>query len=415
MQWKKDDIFRKVEEKDIEFIRLQFIDIFGVLKSVSITADELENALEGNLMFDGSSIDGFARINESDQRLVPDLDTFQVMPWRPKEEGVARMICDVYNPDGTPFEGCPRGILKRVIREAAELGYELNMGPEGEFFLFYTDDSGSPTMNIHDQAGYFDLAPTDCGEDCRRDIVLTMKKMDFRIEASHHEVAPGQHEIDFKYDEALKTADKWVTFRDAVKNIAKQHGLYATFMPKPLPEKNGSAMHCNQSLFTSGDNIFYDPEGDYELSDTAIYYLGGLLKHAKGMTAIGNPIINSYKRLKPGFEAPTHIAWSNTNRSTLIRVPAVRGRGTRIELRNPDPIANPYLAFAVMLKAGLDGVKNQIEPPVPVEDDIHHLSAKKRAALDIEHLPRDLYRALKEMENDPLIEETIGSHCTNRF
>ena len=359
-------------------------------------------------MFDGSSIDGFARINESDQRLVPDLDTFQVMPWRPKEEGVARMICDVYNPDGTPFEGCPRGILKRVIREAAELGYELNMGPEGEFFLFYTDDSGSPTMNIHDQAGYFDLAPTDCGEDCRRDIVLTMKKMDFRIEASHHEVAPGQHEIDFKYDEALKTADKWVTFRDAVKNIAKQHGLYATFMPKPLPEKNGSAMHCNQSLFTSGDNIFYDPEGDYELSDTAIYYLGGLLKHAKGMTAIGNPIINSYKRLKPGFEAPTHIAWSNTNRSTLIRVPAVRGRGTRIELRNPDPIANPYLAFAVMLKAGLDGVKNQIEPPVPVEDDIHHLSAKKRAALDIEHLPRDLYRALKEMENDPLIEETIG-------
>ncbi len=412
---KKEQVFKKVEEAGIEFIKLQFIDIFGVLKSVNVTPDELENALDGNLMFDGSSIDGFARINESDQCLVPDPDTFQVMPWRPRQKGVARMICDVYNPNGTPFEGCPRGILKKVLKEATEMGFELNMGPEGEFFLFHTNEKGNPTLDIHDKAGYFDLAPMDNGEDARRDIVLTMKQMGFRIEASHHEVAPGQHEIDFKYDEALKTADKWVTFRDVVKNIAKKHGLYATFMPKPFTGENGSAMHCNQSLFKDGENIFYNDNGDYQLSKTALYYLGGLLKHAKGMKAIGNPTVNSYKRLKPGYEAPTHIAWSNTNRSTLIRVPAVRGKSTRIELRNPDPVANPYLAFAIMLKAGMEGIKNKITPPPPVEEDVNNLTAKQRADLDIDHLPRDLYVALKEMENDPLIEETIGTHCFNRF
>ena len=415
MDVKKQQVFNKVEEAGIEFIKLQFIDIFGVLKSVNVTPDELANALDGNLMFDGSSIDGFARINESDQCLVPDPDTFQVMPWRPREKGVARMLCDVYNPNGTPFEGCPRGILKNVLKEATAMGFELNMGPEGEFFLFHTNEKGNPTLDIHDQAGYFDLAPMDNGEDARRDIVLTMKQMGFRIEASHHEVAPGQHEIDFKYDEALRTADKWVTFRDVVKNIAKQHGLYATFMPKPFTGENGSAMHCNQSLFKDGENIFCNDDGDYQLSETALYYLGGLLKHAKGMTAIGNPTVNSYKRLKPGFEAPTHIAWSNTNRSTLIRVPAVRGKATRIELRNPDPVANPYLAFAIMLKAGMEGIKNKITPPPPVEADVNNLTEKQRAALDIDHLPRDLYVALKEMENDPLIEETIGTHCHNRF
>ncbi|MDW7673334.1 MAG: type I glutamate--ammonia ligase [Bacillota bacterium] len=408
-------MFHKVEEAGIEFIRLQFIDIFGVLKSVNVTPDELEDALDGHLMFDGSSIDGFARINESDQALVPDPDTFQIMPWRPTEKGVARMICDVHNPDGTPFEGCPRGNLKRVLQEAIDMGFELNMGPEGEFFLFHTDDRGTPTLDIHDKAGYFDLAPIDNGEDARRDIVLTMKQMGFRIEASHHEVAPGQHEIDFKYDEALRTADKWVTFRDVVKNIAKQHKLYATFMPKPFAGENGSAMHCNQSLFKNGENIFYDPEREYKLSEEALYYMGGILQHAKGMTAIVNPIINSYKRLRPGYEAPIHIAWSNSNRSTLIRVPSRRGKATRVELRSPDPVANPYLAFAVMLKAGLEGIKNRITPPPSVEEDVYNLTAKQRAALDLEYLPRDLYAALKEMERDSLVKEAIGSHCYNRF
>lgn len=406
---------QKVKQTGIEFIRLQFIDIFGILKSVNITPDELADAFKGNLMFDGSSIDGYARINESDQCLVPDPETFQVMPWRPTEKGVARMICDVYNPDGTPFEGCPRYNLKRVLREASELGFEVNMGPEGEFFLFNTDDKGRPTFDIHDKAGYFDLAPIDYGEDARRDIVLTMKQMGFRIEASHHEVAPGQHEIDFKYDEALCTADKWITFRDVVKNIAKQHGLYATFMPKPFAGENGSAMHFNQSIFKDGQNIFYDPDKEFQLSDIARHYIGGLLQHARGMTAITNPIINSYKRLRPGYEAPAHVAWSTSNRSTLIRIPSRRGKATRVELRSPDPIANPYLAFAVSIKAGLEGIRQKIEPPPPVEEDISCLTAKQRASLDIEYLPRDLYSSLKEMEKDSLVKEAIGEHCYNRF
>ena len=411
----KEKVLKRVEQKGIEFIRLQFIDIFGVLKSVNITPDELDDAFAGQLMFDGSSIDGFARINESDKCLVPDPDTFQIMPWRPTEKGVARMICDVHNPDGTPFEGCPRYNLKRVLKEASEYGYEVNMGPEGEFFLFHTDEKGRPTFDIHDKAGYFDLAPIDYGEDARRDIVLTMKKMGFRIEASHHEVAPGQHEIDFKYDEALRTADKWVTFRDVVKNVAKQHHLYATFMPKPFAGENGSAMHFNQSIFKDGQNIFYDPEADFQLSETAKYYIGGLLEHAKGITAVTNPIINSYKRLRPGYEAPIHIAWSNSNRSTLIRIPSRRGNSTRVELRSPDPVANPYLAFALSIKAGLDGIRKKIVPAPPVEEDINCLTAKQCSELDIEYLPRDLYAALKEMEKDQLVKEALGEHCFNRF
>lgn len=412
---RKKEVAAKVADMGIEFIRLQFVDIFGVLKSMSITTDELETALEGKLMFDGSSIDGYARINESDQCLVPDPDTLEVMPWRPREKGVARMICDVYTPEGKPFAGCPRNNLKRILKEANEMGFELNVGPEGEFFLFHTDDRDFPTLDIHDEAGYFDLAPIDRGEGARRDIVLTMKKMGFKIEASHHEGAPGQHEIDFKYDEALRTADNWVTFRDIVKNIAKRHNLYATFMPKPIGGKHGSAMHCNQSLFKNGKNIFYDPATESGLSQTALYYIGGLLKHAPGMTAIANPIINSYKRLKPGHEAPVHIAWSNSNRSTLIRIPSSRGLATRIEYRSPDPISNPYLIFAVMLKAGLEGIKNQITPPAPVEGDMYNLSARERADLDLDYLPRDLYAALKEMEEDQLIKEAIGEHTFERF
>ena len=395
----------------IEFIRLQFIDIFGVLKSMSITTDELERAMDGQLMFDGSSIDGFARINESDQCLVPDPNTLEIMPWRPQEKGVARMICDVYSPDGKPFAGCPRNNLKRILKEAEEMGFEMNVGPEGEFFLFHTDEQERPTLNIHDKAGYFDMAPIDKGEDARRDIVLTMKKMGFQIEASHHEVAPGQHEIDFKYDEALRTADNWVTFRDIVKNIARQHDLYATFMPKPLSGQNGSAMHCNQSLFQDNQNIFYDPSTESGLSQTALYYIGGLLEHANGITALANPTINSYKRLRPGYEAPTNITWSSCNRSALIRIPSSRGSGTRVEYRSPDPTANPYLVFAVMLKAGLEGIKNKTLPPKPVNGNIYDLAAQNK----VELLPRDLFSALKAMEQDSLVKEAIGTHTFERF
>ncbi len=411
----KEEVKKCVKELDIEFIRLQFTDIFGVMKNTSITIDELDAALEGELMFDGSSIDGFARINESDQALVPDLSTFQITPWRPSEKGVARLICDVYNPDGTPFKGCPRYILKEALKEAEKLNYTLNVGPEGEFFLFNTDEKGKPIFDIHDTAGYFDLSPSDMGEDARRNIILTMKEMGFKIEASHHEVAPGQHEIDFKYDDALKTADNWMTFKDIVKNIAKNHDLYATFMPKPFTGENGNAMHCNQSLFSNSTNIFYDPNNELKLSSLALHYIGGLIKHAKGITAICNPIINSYKRLISGYEAPTNIAWSTTNRSTLLRIPANRGDSTRIELRNPDPIANPYLVFAVMLKAGLDGIKNKIQPPAEINQNVFELEKKQKDELEIPKLPRDLQEALNDMKKNSLVKETLGEHVFNRF
>ncbi|KUG02902.1 glutamine synthetase type i [hydrocarbon metagenome] len=382
------------------------------MKSTSIMVDELEKAFSGKLMFDGSSIDGFARIEESDQCIVPDPATFAVMPWRPREEGVARMICDVHTPDGKPFEGCPRYILKQVINKAEDMGYILNLGPEGEFFLFHTDEKGQPTFEIHDTAGYFDLAPTDMGEDARRNIILTLKKMGFKIEASHHEVAPGQHEIDFKYDDALKTADNWVTFRDVVKNVARQFKLYATFMPKPFSGENGSAMHCNQSLFKNGKNIFYDDTQPDQLSETALYYIGGLLEHARGMAAVTNPIVNSYKRLKPGYEAPVHVAWSTSNRSSLIRIPAARGEATRVELRNPDPTANPYLAFAVMLSAGLKGIEDRIVPPPAANGNLFKIhNGYEREIL----FPRDLQEAIDEMKKDDLVRETLGDHVFYSF
>jgi len=406
----QEDVHSIIKEHGIEFIRLQFTDIFGVMKSTSIMTDELDKAFAGELMFDGSSIDGFAIIEESDQCIVPDPTTFQIMPWRPQEEGVARMICDVYTPDGVPFEGCPRYILKNTIKEAEYMGYTLNIGPEGEFFLFHTDENGYPTFDIHDKAGYFDLAPVDMGEDARRNIILTLKQMGFKIEASHHEVAPGQHEIDFKYDEALATADNWITFRDVVKNVAKQFELYATFMPKPFTGENGNAMHCNQSLFYGKENIFYDPEKPEGLSDITLYYIGGLLEHVKGMAAITNPIINSYKRLKPGYEAPVHVAWSTCNRSSLIRIPAARGNATRIELRNPDPTANPYLVFALMLRAGLYGIQNKITPPEAVNGNLHEILNSDSEDSQILLFPRDLQEAISEMKKDPLVKETLGDH-----
>ncbi|MCG0278173.1 MAG: type I glutamate--ammonia ligase [Thermanaeromonas sp.] len=411
----KEKILRQAEELGVKFVRLQFTDIFGVLKNVAIPVDQLPKALNGELMFDGSSIEGFVRIEESDMYLKPDPSTFVVFPWRPHEGTVARLICDVYNADGTPFIGCPRNTLKRVIAEAQAMGFTMNVGPEAEFFLFHTDAHGRPTLETHDRGGYFDLSPVDLGEDARRDMILTLEKMGFEIEASHHEVAPGQHEIDFKYADALKTADNIVTFRFVVRTIAQLHGLHATFMPKPIYGIAGSGMHCNISLFRGDQNAFYDPNDELGLSEVAYYFLGGLMAHAKGMAAITNPTVNSYKRLVSGFEAPVYIAWSPKNRSPLIRIPAKRGLSTRLEVRHPDPSCNPYLAIAVILKAGLDGIKKKIAPPPPVNGNIYRMTEQERKKLGIETLPTSLKEALDELEKDPVIIEALGPHIYERF
>lgn len=411
----EEDVLKEARDKGVKFIRLQFTDIFGVLKNVAITIEQLEKALQGELMFDGSSIEGFARIEESDMYLHPDPNTFVVFPWRPTDGSVARLICDVYNPDGTPFEGCPRSTLKRVIGEAQDMGYIWNVGPELEFFLFHTDSEGRPTTITQDKAGYFDLTPIDLGEDARRDIVLALEHMGFEIEASHHEVAPGQHEIDFKYSDALDIADKIATFRFVVRTIAQRHGLHATFMPKPIYGIAGSGMHTNQSLFKAGKNAFYDPEGNMQLSEVAYHYIAGLLKHARSFTAITNPTINSYKRLVAGYEAPCYIAWSGRNRSPLIRIPAKRGSSTRVELRSPDPSSNPYLALAVQLKAGLDGIKNQLTPPASVDLNIYEMSAETRKIQGIQSLPENLLEAIHELSRDEIIREALGPHIFNRF
>lgn len=408
----KEEVLREAQEKGVKFIRLQFTDIFGVLKNVAITVEQLEKALDGEMMFDGSSIEGFVRIEESDMYLRPDPDTFLIFPWRPN---VARLICDVYNPDGTPFAGCPRSTLKRSLAEAAEMGYSLNVGPELEFFLFHIDAEGRPTTITHDKAGYFDLTPVDLGENARRDMVLTLEQMGFEIEASHHEVAPGQHEIDFKYSDALDVADKIATFRFVVRTIAQQHGLHATFMPKPIYGINGSGMHSNQSLFQDGKNVFYDPNGALELSEIAYQYIAGLMKHARSFAAITNPTVNSYKRLVPGYEAPCYIAWSGRNRSPLIRIPAKRGASTRVELRSPDPSCNPYLAIAVQLKAGLDGIKNKMVPPPAVDLNIFAMTEPERQARGIFSLPGSLDEALVEMGQSEVIKEALGEHIVDRY
>ena len=411
----RETILQQVADLGVKFIRLQFTDIFGVLKNVAITPDQLPKALNNELMFDGSSIEGFVRIEESDMYLCPDPATFTIFPWKPNGDAVARLICDVYNADGTPFIGCPRGTLRRAIAEAETLGYTMNVGPEAEFFLFHTDASGRPTLETHDRAGYFDLTPVDLGEDARRDMVLTLQQMGFEIEASHHEVAPGQHEIDFKYADALRTADNIATFKFVVRTIAQRHGLHATFMPKPIYGIAGSGMHCNISLFRNGQNAFYDPDDELQLSQVAYYFIGGLIAHARGMTAITNPTVNSYKRLVPGYEAPVYIAWSPQNRSPLIRIPAKRGLSTRLEVRHPDPSTNPYLAIAVMLKAGLDGIKNSIQPPAPINANIFHMEAARLQAEGIGLLPGTLDEALVELEKDAVIREALGPHIYQRF
>jgi len=412
---KKMKVLKQAEEWGVKFVRLQFTDIFGVLKNVAIPIDQLPKALNNELMFDGSSIEGFVRIEESDMYLYPDPDTFVIFPWRPREGTVARLICDIYNPDGTPFAGCPRNTLKRVVAEAKEMGFVMNVGPEAEFFLFHTDQSGRPTLETHDQASYFDLTPVDLGEEARRDMVLTLEQMGFEIEASHHEVAPGQHEIDFKYADALTTADRIATFKFVVRTIAQRHGLHATFMPKPIYGINGSGMHCNISLFRDGENAFYDPQGELGLSDIAYHFIAGIMAHARALTAITNPTVNSYKRLVPGYEAPVYIAWSPRNRSPLIRIPAKRGPSTRIEVRHPDPSANPYLAIAVLLKAGLDGIKKKLQPPPPVYKNIYALSPEELAREGIGVLPSSLEEALAELEKDEVIKEALGPHIYERF
>ncbi|APF24385.1 type I glutamate--ammonia ligase [Clostridium butyricum] len=414
-KYTKEDILKLVQENGVRFIRLQFTDIFGALKNVAITEKQLAKALDNQIMFDGSSIDGFVRIEESDMYLRPNLDTFVIFPWRPQQGKVARLICDIYRPDGTPFEGDPRYALRRAIDDAAELGFEMNVGPECEFFLFETDENGQATTITQDKAGYFDLAPTDKGENARRDMTLALEEMEFEIEASHHEVAEGQNEIDFKYGPALETADKIMTFKLVVKAIAQRHGLHASFMPKPIFGINGSGMHVNMSLFKDGKNAFADPSDKNGLSKEAYQFIAGLLKNIKGLSAVTNPLVNSYKRLVPGYEAPVYLAWSCSNRTALIRVPASRGAGTRVELRCPDPSANPYLVLAVLLQAGLDGIKNNLEVEPETVANIFAMTDKEREEAGIDNLPNNLYEAVNFMKESELAKAALGEHIYENY
>lgn len=406
------DVMRIAREEDVRFIRLQFTDMFGTLKNVAITRSQLDKVLEEGCNFDGSSIEGFARIEESDMKLIPDPDTFVIFPWTDQGNRVARLICDVYTTDGKPFEGDPRYILKKTLAEAAQMDYSFNAGPECEFFLFQTGPGGEPTTHTHDKAEYFSLAPVDRGEDARQDICLALEEMGFEIEASHHENAAGQHEIDFRYDTALTTADKVMTFKLVVKTIAQRHGLHATFMPKPIYGIAGSGMHINQSLSKGGRNAFYDGDDPLGLSQEAYYYIGGLMAHAKGMAAITNPLINSYKRLVSGFEAPVYVAWATRNRSPLIRIPAARGQATRVELRNPDPSCNPYLAMACVLGAGLDGIRNKLLPPAPMECNLYEMSEAELGRAGVTKLPEDIAQAVEALRQDEVIMRVLGPHTS---
>ncbi len=413
----KEEIKRLVKENNVQFIRLQFVDINGQVKNMAVPSVQIDKVLNNELMLDGSSIKGFRNIETSDMYFFPDRKTFSILPWRSKDDGsnVARIICDIHNADGSPFEGCPRCNLKRVIKEAQDLGFVMNVGPEAEFFLFKRDEESKATTLTHDKAGYYDVGPDDLGEDIRSDIVHTLQNMGFEIEASHHEVAQGQHEIDFKYADTLTTADNVVSFRYAVKAVAAKYGLHATFMPKPVFGINGSGMHCNISLFKDGKNVFFDESRTYQLSQEALWVIGGLLDNVKAFTAVTNPLVNSYKRLVPGYEAPVYLAWSNANRSALIRVPAKRGNATRVELRSPDPSCNPYLALAVILQSAIDGVKNRKEPVLPVEHNIYDMTDKERKRNKIDTLPGSLLEALQCMEKNDVVKSALGEHIFHEF
>lgn len=413
----KSEVHQLVKDENVHFLRLMFSDLLGTMKSVDIPVSQLDKLLENKIMFDGSSIDGFVRIEESDMYLYPDNSTWLVFPWGAEHGKVARVICSVHKTDGTPFAGDPRNVLKQQIKKMTDAGFtSFNIGPEPEFFLFKTDEHGEPTFNVNDQESYFDMEPADSGEDCRRDIVLILEKMGFSVEASHHEVAPGQHEIDFKYADALEAADNIQTFKFVVKTIAKQHGLHATFMPKPLSGINGSGMHMNMSLFDQqGKNAFYDANDKMQLSATAYHFLAGLLKHVRSLTAICDPTVNSYKRLVPGYEAPVYVAWSASNRSPLVRIPSDRGMGTRLELRSVDPSANPYLATATILAAGLDGLKNKLTPMPSVDENIYQMSEEERLKKGIDNLPDTLHNALKDLKTDAVVRDALGEHLFASF
>ena len=412
----KEDVLRMAQEEDVEFIRLQFTDLQGMLKNIAITSSQLEKALNNQCMFDGSSIEGFVRIEESDMYLYPQLDSFQIFPWRPQQGKVARLICDVYWPDGAPFEGSPRYILRRAVEDARRMGFILDVGLECEFFLFHLDDHGNPTTITHEQAGFFDVSPLDQAENVRRDIMLTLEEMGFDIESSHHEIAAGQHEIDFHYSDALSMADDIMTFKMVVKIIAQRHGLHATFMPKPLYGVNGSGMHINMSLTDLEGNNLFANEGDPEgLSPQAYHFMAGILEHINGMTAVTNPLVNSYKRLVSGFDAPVYLSWSSSNRSPLIRIPSTRGRQTRLELRSPDPCANPYLALALCLEAGLDGMKRQLTPPPSINRNVYNMTDAERKELGIRKLPSNLGDALDAMEEDELVRRVLGEHVMKKY
>ncbi|MDS0476604.1 type I glutamate--ammonia ligase [Natrinema sp. 1APR25-10V2] len=412
-------VLDEIEEQDVDFLRLQFTDILGTVKNVSVPARQAEKAFTEGIYFDGSSIEGFVRIQESDMRLKPDPETFAILPWRQKEESAAaRMICDVYDTStGEPFEGDPRRVLKNALDRANEMGYTVNAAPEPEFFLFEEDEEGRATTKTNDAGGYFDLAPKDLASDVRRDIIYGLESMGFEVEASHHEVAEGQHEINFTYDDALTTADNVGTFRTVVRAIAAQHDLHATFMPKPIPRINGSGMHTHLSLFTEdGENAFHDEDDEFNLSDEAHAFTAGILEHAPAITAIANPTVNSYKRLVPGYEAPVYVAWSDRNRSALIRKPAARTpAASRVELRSPDPSCNPYLALAVMIHAGLNGIENDLDCPDPVRENIYEFDEEKREEYGIDTLPTNLGEAVDALEEDEAIYSALGDHVSSKF
>ena len=416
----KKKILSQIEEDGVDFLRLQFIDILGTVKNVSIPAHQAEKAFEEGIYFDGSSIEGFVRIQESDMRLNPDPDTFAILPWRSRKEDStvsARLICDVINTStGEPFVGDPRFVLKRAIARAEEMGFEMNAGPEPEFFVFEKDEKGRATTETHDHGGYFDLGPKDLAQEIRAEIIYMLEAMGFEVEASHHEVAPGQHEIDFKYADALTTADNISTFRSVVRAVAELHDTHATFMPKPISGINGSGMHTHISLFNENGNAFHEDSDEFGLSETAYHFLAGILEHAPAITAICNPTVNSYKRLVPGYEAPIYVAWSDVNRSALVRKPAARGpNASRVELRSPDPACNPYLALAVMLTAGLDGIEKEMDCPGPVRENIYAFTEQDRIERGIETLPSTLGQAVTALNDDPVILDALGPHIASKF
>jgi glutamine synthetase len=411
-----EQIKETINEKSVELLHLQFVDIEGILKHVTVTVEQLEDVVEGKMMFDGSSIKGFSPINKSDLYLQPDLTTFAVLPWT-VEEGYAeaRFLCSVKNPDGTLFDGDTRNVLKKTVDRAADHGYTISVGPELEFFLFKTDENGYGTLELGDKAGYFEPSPHDLGERVRLEIYRALKAMGFTIEASHHEVAEGQHEINFKYADVLTAADLSTTYKWVVKTVAKKFGLHATFMPKPVFGINGSGMHVNMSFFEGSENAFFDPSDELQLSEKAYQFIAGVLENVKSFTAVTNPLVNSYKRLVPGYEAPCYIAWSASNRSALIRIPAKKGLATRVELRCPDPSANPYLTFAVIAAAGLDGIEQGLEAPAPINEDIFHMTEEERAFLGIDNLPGSLAESIKALESGEIAAKTLGEHVYSEY